>query len=290
MPELPEVETIVRHLWRDIGGKRIARSRLLWERLVAAPTSDRFVRHLPGRRIVAIDRRGKYILIHLDDGYYWIIHLRMTGRFRYLPPGTEDAEERHLRFVARFDDGSSLRFISPRKFARFYLVPRAEMIVGHLGLEPLSVDFTAEALAEALRHRRQAIKPLLMGQAVVAGLGNIYTCEALWRAGIDPRAAASTLTTEEIEALREAIVAVLVAAIRRGGSTLGDGQYLTPDGARGEAQEALGVYGKAGQPCPRCGTPIIRFVQGGRSTYACPHCQGIVEANEKPHPKVEPGR
>ncbi len=273
MPELPEVETIVRRLRVDVGGKRLVQATLLWPRLIARPDAATFLALVEGRRIEQVGRRGKYILFGLEGGWTWLVHLRMTGRFLYLRDGAPLPEEKHLRFLARFEDGSHLLFINPRKFARFTLVRDAAAMLASLGPEPLSPHFTEAVFAAGLRGRRQPIKPLLLSQRVVAGLGNIYTCEALWRAGIDPRRAGGSLTAEEIARLRAAIIAVLEAAVQRGGSTLGDGQYLTPDGARGEAQHALAVYGKAGQPCPRCGTPIVRFVQGGRSTYACPRCQ-----------------
>ncbi len=273
MPELPEVETIVRRLRVDVGGKRLVEAALLWPKLIARPDAATFLALVEGRRIEAVGRRGKYILFGLEGGRTWLVHLRMTGRFSYVRDGAPLPEEKHLRFLARFEDGSHLLFINPRKFARFYLVRDAAAMLASLGPEPLSPHFTETVFAAGLRGRRQPIKPLLLSQRVVAGLGNIYTCEALWRAGIDPRRAGGSLTAEEIARLRAAIVAVLEAAIQRGGSTLGDGQYLTPDGARGEAQHALAVYGKAGQPCPRCGAPIVRYTQAGRSTYACPRCQ-----------------
>ncbi len=273
MPELPEVETVVRRLRADVGGKRLVEATLLWPKLVARPDAATFLALVEGRRIERVGRRGKYILFGLEGDWTWLVHLRMTGRFRYLRDGAPLPEEKHLRFLARLEDGSHLLFINPRKFARFTLVRDAAAMLAALGPEPLSPQFTEAAFAAGLRGRRQPIKPLLLSQRAVAGLGNIYACEALWRAGIDPRRAGGSLTAEEIARLRAAIIAVLEAAIRRGGSTLGDGQYLTPDGARGEAQHALAVYGKAGQPCPRCGTPLVRFVQAGRSTYACPRCQ-----------------
>ncbi len=273
MPELPEVETVVRRLRVDVGGKRLVEAAFLWPKLAARPDATTFLALVEGRRIEQVGRRGKYILLGLEGGRTWLVHLRMTGRFLYLRDDVPLPDEKHLRFLARFEDGSRLLFINPRKFARFCLVRDADSFLSSLGVEPLSSQFTPATFAKGLRGRRQAIKPLLLSQRVVAGLGNIYACESLWRAGIDPRRAGGDLTMEEIARLRAAIVAVLEAAIQRGGSTLGDGQYLTPDGARGEAQHALAVYGKAGQPCPRCGRPIVRYVQAGRSTYACPHCQ-----------------
>ncbi len=273
MPELPEVETIARRLRMDVGGKRLVEAILTWPALIAQPEADTFLSVVEGRRIEGVGRRGKYLLLSMEGGWTWLIHLRMTGRFLFLRGGEPLPQEKHLRFLARFEDGSHLLFINPRKFARFYLLRDPETLLAPLGLEPLSPRFTPAAFATRLRDRRQPIKPLLLSQRVVAGLGNIYACESLWQAQIDPRKASGALTSEEIARLRMAIVAVLEAAIRRGGSTLDDGQYLTPDGARGEAQRYLAVYGREGEPCPRCGATIVRFVQAGRSTYACPHCQ-----------------
>ncbi len=271
MPELPEVETIVRHLRAALPGRRLETVRLLWEGIVDRPSSALFTAHLRGRGVDEVARRGKYVLIRLEDGWTWAVHLRMTGRFLWGPPRPPWA--RHLRFVAHLDDGRQLNFISVRKFARFYLVDDEADVVGWLGMEPLGAAFIPQALHRQLRGRRATIKSLLLSQRVVAGLGNIYTCEALWRARIDPRRRAATLTPEETAHLQQAIVAVLTEALARGGSTLRDGQYTAPDGNTGTAQHHLAIYGRAGEPCPQCGQPIVRLTQSGRSTYLCPRCQ-----------------
>ncbi len=271
MPELPEVETIVRHLRAALLGRRLETARLFWKGVVDRPSPTLFIAHLRGRRMDGVTRRGKYILIRLEGGRTWAVHLRMTGRFLWGPPHPSWA--RYVRFVARLDDGRQLNFISVRKFARFYLVDDEADVVGWLGIEPLSATFTPQALHRHLHRRRATIKSLLLSQRVVAGLGNIYACEALWRAQIDPRRRAATLTPEETASLHQAIVAVLTEALARGGSTLRDGQYTAPDGNTGTAQRHLVVYGRAGEPCPRCKQPIVRLTQSGRSTYLCSRCQ-----------------
>ncbi len=277
MPELPEVETIVRKLRPHLAGRTFTEVVMLWERIVTRPGAAAFCRSLTGAQVQNVERRGKYLLFPLDTGQTWLVHLRMTGKFLLRTAREGDGAGPHVRARFHLDDGTWLLFSDTRKFGRFYLVDDPQEVVGALGPEPLAADFTAAQLAERLAGRRGELKRLLLDQHFIAGLGNIYVSEALWRAGIHPRRVAGTLTREEAERLHAAIVGALTEGIANGGTTLGDGQYVYPDGGLGRQQEYLAVYERAGEICPRCGAPVERIVQGQRSTYLCPICQKLTE-------------
>ncbi|MGC9399357.1 MAG: bifunctional DNA-formamidopyrimidine glycosylase/DNA-(apurinic or apyrimidinic site) lyase [Anaerolineae bacterium] len=282
MPELPEVETVARYLRLSLVGREICAVTLTWARTVARPAPDAFVAALTGTRITAVNRRGKFLCFSLASGQTWLTHLRMTGAF-FLSPIDEETETApevlrrwnpdHVRARFRLGDGQGLIFVDMRKFGRFYLVDDPQEMLGDLGPEPLGEGFTVAWLREALRDRRGEIKRLLLNQHFIAGLGNIYAGEALWRARIHPRRRAGSLTATEVRRLHEAIVASLQVALADGGTTLDDRQYRDPHGRSGDHQAALAVYDRAGERCPRCGSPIARIVQGQRSTYFCPVCQ-----------------
>ncbi len=269
MPELPEVETVVRDLRQLLLGQAIGGVEVFWERTVATPAPAEFAARLAGQRILGADRRGKYIILRLDQDSL-VVHLRMTGQLLVVPLSKEAGHE-HLRVALELSD-SRLLFVDTRKFGRMYLVRDAAQIVGKLGPEPLGSSFTVQALAESLRGRRGAIKPLLLNQQVVAGIGNIYADEALFVAGILPSREAGSLAPAEVESLHAAIRSELARGIRNRGTTLSD--YRDAGGRPGEHQSHLCVYGRAGEPCPRCGTEIARARLGGRSSCFCPHCQG----------------
>ncbi len=274
MPELPEVENTVRDLKPLLVGRRVQDVRILWPRLVHGKSPEAFAAELSGRQIVNTDRRGKYLLFPLDNGRTWVVHLRMTGQLHVVPAQVE--VERYVHAVLDLDNGQQLRYRDARKFGRFYLVDEPESVVGKLGPEPLSESFTPLELFNRLQGRRTAIKTLLLDQRVVAGLGNIYADEALFRAGLDPRRPASTLTQADCNRLHTAIRQTLAAAIREGGSSLGGSaltNYRRPTGVQGSFQRRHQVYHLAGHPCPVCGTPIERIKLGQRSTHFCPHCQ-----------------
>jgi formamidopyrimidine-DNA glycosylase len=271
MPELPEVETIARKLAPVLTGQIIARVEVLWERTVDRPHFDAFCAALTGARVLTVDRRGKYIQMALSTGQTLLVHLRMSGKFAVYHDGPGD--DTHARLRMQLTDGTWVVYIDPRKFGRFYLVDDPREITGALGPEPLSADFTLEWLAAKVAQRRGEIKPLLLNQQFIAGLGNIYVSEALWQAGIHPQRVAGTLTAPEAQRLHAAIVAVLRAGVENGGTSLEDRQYVYPDGGTGQHQEYLGVYDRAGEQCPRCGYTVERIVQGQRSTYFCPVCQ-----------------
>ena len=276
MPELPEVENTVRDLKPLLVGRRVLSAQVTWPRILADKSPEAFSAELVGRQIVNADRRGKYLLLLLDNGRTLVIHLRMTGQFHLVPPETEP--DRHAHVVMDLDDGNQLRFRDTRKFGRFYLVDHPQSVVGKLGPEPLSESFTPLDLFAAIQGRRTAIKTVLLDQRVVAGLGNIYADEALFYAGIDPRRPAVTLTQADCNRLHACIRQTLALAIRDGGSTLGKSMltnYRRPTGVQGRYQERHRVYRMTGKPCSVCGTPIERIVVGQRSTHFCPHCQHI---------------
>ncbi|MDI7274375.1 MAG: DNA-formamidopyrimidine glycosylase, partial [Anaerolineae bacterium] len=268
VPELPEVETIVRDLRGLVLGQTIRGVEVYWERSIATPDPEQFAARLVGQHIRGVDRRGKYIVVRLQRGDL-LVHLRMTGQLLVASEGQE-RECRHLR-VALLLDGRRLLFNDTRKLGRLAWVPDAEAALASLGPEPLGDGFTVERLAAAAAKRRVAAKTLLLDQRVLAGVGNIYADEALFAAGVAPWRRACTLERDEVAALYAAIRAEMERAIRNRGTTLSD--YRDAAGREGEHREALRVYGRAGRPCPRCGAAIERTLICARSSYHCPRCQ-----------------
>lgn len=271
MPELPEVETVAADLRGQLIGRRFAGCEILWPRTLATPDPQALAERLCGREVIDVGRRGKYILIQLDDGQALIVHLRMTGRLAVALADSPLIEDKHVRAWFRLADGDALVFTDPRKFGRVWLVGSAGEVVGKLGPEPLDWDLAPEAFAERMGKRKVAIKALLLDQTALAGVGNIYADESLFRAGIHPQRKASTLTDEELGKLYTHLRAVLQEAIQKRGTLLRD--YRTPYGEDGYFQNHLQVYGKYGMPCPRCGEPIERIRITQRSTHFCPRCQ-----------------
>ncbi len=273
MPELPEVQTVVDDLGRaGLAGLRFGACRVHWPRTVSPLGPGEFERTLRGRVIGGIFRRGKYIVIRLDRGAL-LIHLRMSGRLRLLP-GPEPASA-HTRLTFALSDGRALHFDDPRKFGRAVLTPDPDAHLQPLGPEPLDPRFTARDLAARIRHRRRPLKPLLLDQTVLAGLGNIYVDEALFEARLHPCRRADTLTEADVETLHAAIRQVLRRAIANQGTTLGRGavNFYSVSGRRGRNADGLHVFRRHGLPCPRCGTMLERFTLGGRGTHVCPVCQ-----------------
>ncbi|WP_119417779.1 bifunctional DNA-formamidopyrimidine glycosylase/DNA-(apurinic or apyrimidinic site) lyase [Desertibaculum subflavum] len=276
MPELPEVETVCRGLRPALVGKRIARVRVMRPDL-RWPLPAGLGQALTGRRVEAVDRRAKYILVRLDDANLMLAHLGMTGSMRVRPVDPTRALLPHDHVILETEDGISVTFHDPRRFGMIDLVPAAEMarhkLLAELGPEPLEDAFNAAALSAALAGKRTPIKAALLDQTVVAGLGNIYVCEALYRAGIGPRRLAQSVGGARAERLVTAIKSVLQAAIESGGSTLRD--YVQADGELGYFQHRFEVYDREGQACLRCGNAheIRRIVQSGRSTFYCGRCQ-----------------
>lgn len=274
MPELPEVETIARGLHASLPGQTITGATVRWARTIACPSVGRFKEQVVGRQVRSVGRRGKYIIVTLDRGYL-LIHLKMSGRLYLTPKGQPWEKHEHTTFD--LDDGYQLRFWDVRKFGRVYLVEEPEQVTGSLGPEPLADDLTLEGFRQRLAGRSGRLKSLLLNQAFLAGLGNIYADEALFRAGLHPLRSARSLTLLEAQRLYEAIRSVLRKAIADGGTTLGDGGYVDAGGRAGDYQERIAVYGRTGETCIRCQTPIERLVIGGRSSHFCPCCQPMLE-------------
>lgn len=279
MPELPEVETIVRALeqgGRDgasIVGRKIHSAEVLWARSLAEPQPAEFQRRLTGQQVVGVGRRGKFIRLHLIRDTL-LIHLRMSGDLRVGPGWDESgrpiAPATHDRLIFHFEDGLRLVFNDPRKFGRVWLTADPEAVLAELGPEPLAPDFTPEDLYQLLQRRQRRLKPLLLDQTFLAGLGNIYTDEALHVARLHPERLSHQLSREESRRLWSAIRQVLEEGIRRNGASI-DWVYRG-----GSFQNAFRVYQRTGQPCPVCGHPIERLLIGQRGTHICPACQPLV--------------
>ena len=275
MPELPEVETVRRRLSPALEGRRFQRVEIGDARLVRPYEPDAVAAELTGERVSSLERRGKYLIFRFESGRVLLVHLRMTGSLRHAPGGSLEADP-HRRAVVRLDDGSDVAYRDVRRFGTWLLLEPGESEVyleARLGPEPLSAAFTAAALGARLAGRTAPLKAALLDQRRVAGLGNIYVDEALWRARLHPRRPAGGLDTAELRRVHRAVRRVLELGIARQGATLRD--YATPDGGSGSMQDEFNVYGRAGEPCPRCGTPIERIVLGGRGTWYCPACQRL---------------
>ena len=273
MPELPEVETFVKSLTSGgmtgspIPNRPILFASLYWEKTLAAQDAGDFTAWFVGKSVAEVTRRGKYLMLRIDDRFL-LIHLRMSGDLRTVP--ATGAIGRHDRFSLTFVDGERLVFRDPRKFGRIWLTQGPETILAKLGVELLSGALTADYLRVGFTKSARPVKSLLLDQGFIAGLGNIYTDEALFRAGIHPQTPANRvagLGIERIEALRRAIQDTLSEGIRRNGASF-DWVYRG-----GDFQNYFSVYGKKGESCPRCGAEIERIVVGQRGTHFCPRCQ-----------------
>ncbi len=273
MPELPEVETIRRGLTGVLEGHRLTEV-FVGRADLRRPLPSGFARRLRDRRILALRRRGKYLLADLDDGWTWLIHLGMSGRF-VMAPRPAPPRGRHDHVSVTTDAEVELRFNDARRFGLMDLARRADLdshpLFKHMGPEPLAPEFTGDALAARLKGKRAPIKSALCDQRVVAGIGNIYASEALFRAGISPRRKCATVHGERAVRLAAAVREVLNDAIAAGGSSLRD--YVQASGEIGFFQERFQVYDRAGKPCSHCRRPIRRLVQSGRSTFYCASCQ-----------------
>jgi len=292
VPELPEVETIARQLKDLVVGRRVRAFVSHWHRVTEPLSARDFEKRLVGRQITGVSRRGKFVVLELDGDEALIVSLRMTGQLLFRDDPT--VADRFVRAVVRFEDGTLLNFADTRKFGRMAIVDRADLVEDTrtrrrireplhraLGIEPLSRRFTTRYLADLLRRRaRAAIKPLLLDQRAIAGVGNIYAIEALWRAKIHPLRTAGSLRPAEVGRLREAIRWVLLKGIRFGGASRRD--YVDARGNEGRMQREFNVYGRAGEPCPRCGREIVRSVVGGRGTFHCPRCQRAPRSSAAP--------
>jgi formamidopyrimidine-DNA glycosylase len=273
MPELPEVESVRRRLEPLIVGRRLERVAISDVRLVAPRDPREVAAELVGERVAEVGRRGKYLIVRFASSRVLLIHLRMTGSLEH---GAELAEDPYRRALVELDDGTRLAYRDVRRFGTWLLLEPGEEIAylaRKLGDEPLEAAFTARRLGERLAGRRAPVKAALLDQRTLAGMGNIYVDEALWRAKIHPLRPAMGLRPAELLRLHEAIRTTLELGIARQGSTLRD--YRLPDGASGSMQTEFRVYGRAGEPCERCGTPIAKTKAGGRGTWLCPRCQRL---------------
>ena len=270
MPELPEVETVVRGLREPLTGHVIQGMWHDWARTIHSPPPAEFAARATGQQVRGVQRRGKYILIELDHDVL-MVHLKMSGRLYVVDKDARRGADRwvHVRFD--LDGGKQLRFSDTRKFGRVYLTDDTAKLLGHLGPEPLNKTFTPALLAEGLHRRKGMMKPLLLNQSFVAGIGNIYADEALFLAGIHPTARAHQLTAADIESLHSSIVDSLRAGIKHEGASIH--WYRKADGGRGFSQRYFYVYGRESQPCKRCGGIIDKIRIAQRGTHYCPNCQ-----------------
>jgi formamidopyrimidine-DNA glycosylase len=275
VPELPEVETIRSGLEPVLAGRRLEHVTILDPRLTRPDPPETVAAALEGERVALVRRRGKYLVFTFESRRHLLVHLRMTGSFRY-DAGGAGPDDPYRRAVVRLDDGSAVAYRDVRRFGTWLLLEPWELddyLNERIGEEPLDSGFTTRKLAQALQGRRATVKAALLDQRAVAGLGNIYADEALWYARVHPRRPAGEIAPEEVEALRRGIRRALRTGIARQGATLRD--YRDPNGAAGEMQEAFRVYGRAEEPCRRCGTRIAKTRVAGRSTWFCPACQQI---------------
>jgi formamidopyrimidine-DNA glycosylase len=273
VPELPEVETVRARLEPVLVGRRFERVEITDPRLVRPLEPREVAAELEGERVAAVGRRGKYLVVRFESGRVLLIHLRMTGSLRHVPGGTLQ-DDPYRRAVVTLDDGSDVAYRDVRRFGTWLLIEPGELdayLATRLGAEPLEAAFTAKRLRERVAGRRAPIKAALLDQRTLAGMGNIYVDEALWRARIHPLRPAGELDANDLRRLYSGIRHALEAGIARQGATLRN--YETPDGGRGSMQREFKVYGRTGEPCDRCGTPIEKIRAGGRGTWFCPHCQ-----------------
>lgn len=272
MPELPEVETVRQTLLEFLPGRVVTAVAVNLARIIKYPAADRFVAELVGRRFLTIDRRGKYLQFRLEGGYTLVIHLRMTGQLRYA--AAADPLPKHTHVIFHLDNGQQLRFTDLRQFGAMYLAPDDQILqvanMQRLGWEPLA-DFPLEQFQALLARRSTKIKNLLLDQSAIAGIGNIYADEGLFAASIHPETPANRLSATQAAALHAALIQVLAAGVAMRGTSFSD--YVDGLGRSGSFQHQLTVYGREGEPCPRCGQPILRIKIAGRSAHFCPDCQ-----------------
>jgi formamidopyrimidine-DNA glycosylase len=273
MPELPEVETVRRQLEPALVGRRFARVSIDDPRLVRPYEPAEVAAELEGEHVAAVERRGKYLIVRFESGRVLLIHLRMTGSLLCAPNGSLP-DDPHRRAVVNLDDGSDVAYRDVRRFGTWLLLEPEEAepyLAARVGEEPLDTLFTAARLGERLAGRRTSLKAALLDQRTLAGMGNIYVDEALWRARLNPLRPAAGLDRNELRRLHRGIRAALEHGLARQGSTLRD--YRLPDGSGGSMQDEFRVYGRRHEPCDRCGTPIARAQVAGRTTWFCPTCQ-----------------
>ncbi len=276
MPELPEVETIRRGLEREVVGKRVKAVEVHGTRTVRRQTKKQFISRLDGVKITGVQRRGKYLVLKLDSGELLVIHLRMSGQLLKAQP--REAMPKHTHVVITFTQGGQLRFVDPRTFGEMF-VTEADTVekdvteLAHLGIDPLETALSWEYFGQMLAARHAKLKPLLMDQKFIAGIGNIYSDEILWGAGLRWDRMSDALTSEEVRRLYRSMMETLQEAVKHRGSSLADEQYVDLFGRPGEYQQFHNVYAREGLSCPRCRHTIVRERVSGRSTFFCSACQ-----------------
>ncbi|MBW1605703.1 bifunctional DNA-formamidopyrimidine glycosylase/DNA-(apurinic or apyrimidinic site) lyase [Lactobacillus sp. Sy-1] len=279
MPELPEVETVRKGLTELVQGATINRVDVIYPKMINV-TPDEFIKCLKGSTIDRIDRRGKYLLFRLNNGYTVVSHLRMEGKYDVEKEGV--APGKHTHIIMHLNDGRELRYNDSRKFGRMYLIKNgAENTLsglGTIGPEPTESDLTFDYMKKIMNKSRGKIKPFLLNQDHISGLGNIYTDEVLWMSKIHPEQQTNLISDAQIKELRKNIIHEIALAIKGHGTTVHS--YSNAFGEAGQFQSQLHVYGKKGQPCERCGTPIEKIKVAQRGTSFCPNCQRIVTAND----------
>jgi formamidopyrimidine-DNA glycosylase len=285
MPELPEVETVKRTLNQLVVGKTIERVSVRLARIIQRPSdTEQFAALLAGETIRAIERRGKFLRFIMDH-LVMVSHLRMEGRYGLFQ--SSDEIDKHTHVIFHFTDGTELRYKDVRQFGTMHLFqPPGEELrekpLAKLGLEPLDESFTFERFRDAIAHRPTKIKPLLLNQEYIVGIGNIYVDESLFRAGLHPERLANALSRDELARLYESIRSTLQEAVDAGGSSVKS--YVNGQGEMGMFQQQLRVYGRKDEPCYECGQPILRTVIGGRGTHYCAHCQPLKRRRKRTTP------
>lgn len=274
MPELPEVHTVVMGLNKLLRGKKIVNTHIYEEMIIGYPQKEEFIKLSEGKKIKSLARRGKYIIVDFNDNNHkLVVHLRMSGKLLYKK--RNDEKDKHTHVIFEFNDGTDLRFNNIRKFGRLYIITEKELEkagnLSNLGIEPLSDEFTSDLFKEMLDAKKGMVKPLIMNQEFIAGIGNIYADEALFMANIRPDRKANTLNEQEIKDLYNAIRVILKKGIKMGGTSVSD--YVNALGKSGQFQHELNVYKKEGEKCEKCGEEIEKKKVSGRSARFCPNCQ-----------------
>ncbi|CAJ1185232.1 Formamidopyrimidine-DNA glycosylase [Companilactobacillus paralimentarius] len=274
MPEMPEVETVRRSLIAQVKGRKITHVEIRYPDLITGDV-DQFVEFVTGATISDVGRRAKFLLIHLDNGYTIISHLRMEGKYRI--SADPSAIDKHSHAIFTLDNGQKMIYNDVRKFGRMQLWNTDELSenksLKKLGPEPLSTEFTFQNLKPRVMRHHKDIKTVLLDQSVMSGLGNIYVDEVLWQVKLHPETPANHLSDEDIQKIIEASNQEMDKGIAAGGSSIRT--YVDATGHKGNMQNNLKVYGKEGTPCPRCGTEIVKIKVGGRGTHFCPKCQVV---------------
>ena len=283
MPELPEVQTVVDNLNAlGIARRTITRASVHWPKTISGMTPAEFRQKIQGLTIREFTRRGKYIVVRLSRGWTLLIHLRMTGRLNWAAKGARRNKHEHV--ILQLDQANELRFHDTRKFGRLFLTQTAQTILGKIGPEPLKRGFTRQQFCSMLHGKKRQMKPLLLDQSFIAGLGNIYVDEALWEARIHPQRISSSLNEKEIATLHKAIRLVLKRGLKNMGTSLGTGKgnFYSVAGRRGRNADKLKVFRRTGEACPRCKSAIKRLTVAQRSSHICPECQ--IVGNKKKGP------